>query len=34
MEIEGYCFLAGMSVMLVWMPILGVWSGWKGKIDN
>ena len=25
--VEGWCFIAGMSAVLVFLPVLGVWSG-------
>ena len=27
MWLEGYCFAAGMGAVLVFLPIMGIWSG-------
>ncbi len=27
MGTEGFCFIIGMSAVLVFLPILGIWSG-------
>lgn len=29
MWLEGYCFVAGMGAVLVFMPVLGIWSGYQ-----
>lgn len=32
MWLEGYCFAAGMSAVLILLPVLGIWSGcWQNR---
>lgn len=31
MAVEGYCFIAGMSSVLVCLPVLGICAHWRKK---
>ena len=31
MWMEGYCFMAGMGAVLVVLPVLGVWGGYRHR---
>ncbi len=31
MWLEGCCFVAGMGVTLVILPVLGIWGSWRQR---
>ena len=34
MELEGYCFIAGMSAILIILPVMGIWSNYYSRGES